>query len=140
MESQPNRPLQAHRPEFVRRPSADVETSEPFNLAPPDGLSEKELFLETQTLPPISDAIDRPPQFSIRSLLLLTFFVAVGVSAPTLAVVDTHAFNLGIAVCILIVCCRFKLPESPLLRTIYIGAFFAYFVSILRATIQVVME
>jgi hypothetical protein len=80
-------------------PSDAIQSSpeEDLPLAPADGLSENERTFKSRFYPPVEEKTPERSsrQFSIRDLMLVTLFVAIGLGGGTVVPADRFAGFIG---------------------------------------------
>lgn len=111
----------------------DVAEDE-FQLRAPEGLSEKERLDRTRQLPPVSPRTEPPRrQFSLASLLVVTFFVSLGLAGQNWLPPVIYAGLLGLMVIGAMFWVIISPPETAGEKLVWWGLNVAYITAILVA-------
>ena len=116
-----------------------AETDEQkFTLAPPDGMSEAERLLRSRIYPPVLGG-ESPPrrgfQFTVASLMAMTFFVALGLAGRSWMPPTVFAGILGLLTACSLVWVIARPAETAAARLVWWGILLAYIVAILATLI-----
>ena len=115
--------------------ASPTDPEDDFQLAPPDGLSPNEIFLMSRQVS-VSRETAPPTQPSrLRSLFVITFFVAVGLAGRSFASPMIFSAILGVVAIILYIALSILAPEHPASRWVIRGVIVAYLASAVHGVI-----
>jgi hypothetical protein len=112
--------------------------SDEFSIAPAEGLSENERMFRSRFYPPVDEPVPTaaPWQFSIRDMMVITFFVAVGLGGGTMVPADMFAGFIGLLLAGGLIFRLFIPIENRWLDWLFCGVAVVYGCALLRVIVM----